>query len=111
MATTTPQTKAFANNRTRLAVTGGDGRGHGLPNIAAGNRVMSVVLPFLATMQSGGPVVARTDATTGTNPLIRASLAKSAPVGVNLRAFVQPWDGTYGLPQSEYFVRTPVNGF
>lgn len=111
MSKSTPLTKAFAENKTRIAVSGGDGKKFGVPNVAPDNRVMSVVLPMIATMQKGGPIAARKDGAKASNPLVGTLLKAQVPDGTNVYAHIQPYDGFYGLPPSEYFVEKQVGGF
>jgi hypothetical protein len=111
MSVSTPQTEAFANNKTRLAIAGGDSQKFGVPNIAPGSRVMSVVLPMIYIMQHGGPMPARKDSAEASNPLVGFILKTQVPDGTNVAAMVQPYDGYYGMPGSAYFVSTPVAGF
>lgn len=111
MSRSTPLTKAFSENKTRIAVAGGDGKKFGVPNLVPGNRVMSVVLPMIATMQNGGPIPARKDSAKASNPLVGTLLKAQVPDGVNTVAHIQTYDGFYGLPGQEYFINTPVAGF
>jgi hypothetical protein len=111
MSKSTPLTKAFAENKTRIAVSGGDGKKFGVPNVAPDNRVMSVVLPMIATMQKGGPIAARKDSAKASNPLVGTLLKNQVPDGTNVYAHIQPYDGFYGLPPAEYFVEKQVGGF
>lgn len=111
MAESTPQTRAFAQNTTRLSIAGGDGHKYGVANIAAGSRVMSVMLPMIRTMQTGGKIPARKERAVASNPLIGTMLGRQVPDGTNVVAIVEPFDGRYGLPGPVWFVNTPVNGF
>lgn len=111
MVATTPLTRSFAENQTRQSVAGGDGHKFGIPNIVPGNRVMSVVLPMIDTMQNGGTLAARKESATATNPLIGIILKRQVPDGTNVGAIVQPYDGQYGLPAREWFVANRVLGF
>jgi hypothetical protein len=111
MAESTPQTRAFAQNTTRISIAGGDGTRYGVPNMVPGNRVMTVMLGMINTMQKGGPTPARKDRAEASNPIIGTLLGRQVPDGTNVAAIIQPYDGTYGLPDARYFVSTPVNGF
>lgn len=111
MGASAPLTKEFAQNTTRVAVSGGDGKRYGIPNLAPNNRVMSVVLPMIVTMQKGGPLPARKDSHTASNPLVGAALSMKVPDGTNVAALVRPYDGYYGLPPEEFFVSNRIYGF
>lgn len=111
MAASGPLTAAFANNKTRVAVAGGDTKKYGVPNLAPDNRVMSVVLPMIAVMQQGGPLPARKDRHEASNPIVGTALRFQVPDGVNVVAMVQPFDGFYGLPDSNFFVENRIYGF
>jgi hypothetical protein len=111
MGASAPLTKAFAQNKTVKSVAGGDGHRYGIPNIAAGSSVMSVVLPMIKTMQNGGSIAARKDSAVASNPVIGMALNKQVPNGTNVGANIVPYDGFYGMPGPAYFVNTPVNGF
>jgi hypothetical protein len=111
MAASGPLTAAFANNTTRLAVAGGDSKKYGVPNLAPNSRVMSVVLGMTGAMQSGGPLPARKDRHEASNPIVGTALRLQVPDGVNVVAMVQPFDGFYGLPGSNFFVQNRIYGF
>lgn len=111
MAKSTPLTKAFAENKTRLAIAGGNGTKFKLPNIQPGNRVMSVVLPMINTMQNGGILVARKESAQASNPLVGFLLNRQVPDGSNVAAIIKPYDGFYGLPAPEFFVNNRIHGF
>jgi hypothetical protein len=111
MAQSTPLTKAFATNKTRLTITGGDPTKFGVPNVLPGTSVMSVVLPMLNQLQKGGMLAARKDSATASNPLVGSILNKQIPDGANLVVTARPFDGFYGVPPSSYFVDHMVNGF
>lgn len=111
MAESGPLTKAFANNKTRVSVAGGDSKKYGVPNLAPDNRVMSVVLPMIAVMQQGGPLPARKDRHDASNPIVGTALRLQVPDGTNVVAMVRPFDGFYGLPPSNFFVQNRIHGF
>lgn len=111
MAESGPLTKAFANNKTRLAVAGGDTKKYGVPNLAPDNRVMSVVLPMIAVMQQGGPLPARKDRHDASNLVVGTALRLQVPDGTNVVAMVRPFDGFYGLPAENFFVQNRIHGF
>jgi hypothetical protein len=111
MSQSEPQTRRFALNRTRVAIAGGDGRRYGAPNIVPGSSVMSVVLPMINTLQSGGPIVVRKDSARASNPLVGAVLNRQLPNGTNAILIGQPYDGFYGMPGREWFVTNRVAGF
>lgn len=111
MNTAAPATRAFAENRTVKAVAGGDGTKYGAVNIERGNRVMSVVLPMITTMQTGGPVVATKNSAKASNILVGSLLNRQVPDGTNVIAQVLPYDGFYGMPAPQYFVDHRVGGF
>ncbi len=111
MAASGPHTKAFANNKTRLAVAGGDTKKYGVPNLGPDNRVMSVVLPMISVMQQGGPLPARKDRHEASNPIVGTALRLQVPDGTNVVAMVKPFDGFYGLPDSNFFVENRIHGF
>lgn len=111
MAESGPLTKAFANNKTRLAVAGGDTKKYGVPNLAPDNRVMSVVLPMIAVMQQGGPLPARKDRHEASNPIVGTALRLQVPDRTNVVAVVRPFDGFYGLPPENFFVQNRIHGF
>ena len=111
MDVSAPATKAFATNKTVLSVAGGDGTRFNAPNIVAGSRVMSVVLPMINTMQNGGPMVARKDSHTASNPLINFALKNAVPNGANVISLIRKYDGQYGMPGPDYFVNNRVGGF
>lgn len=111
MAKSTPLTKSFAENKTRIAVAGGDSAKFKLPNIVAGNRVMSIVLPMINTMQNGGVLVAKKESAKASNPLVGFLLNRQVPDGTNVGAIIKPYDGFYGLPGSAFFVNNRIHGF
>lgn len=111
MAASGPLTAAFANNKTRLSVAGGDTKKYGVPNLGPDNRVMSVVLPMIAVMQQGGPLPARKDRHEASNFIVGTALKMQVPDGVNVVALVKPFDGFYGLPPSNFFVENRIYGF
>lgn len=111
MARSQPITKAFANNRTRLAVAGGDPTRYDVPNLAPDNRVMGIVLPMIAVMQQGGPLPARKDRHEASNFIVNAALRRQVPDGTNVVALVRPFDGFYGLPGEQFFVQNRIHGF
>ncbi|MCB0877641.1 MAG: hypothetical protein KDC46_01485 [Thermoleophilia bacterium] len=111
MAESGPLTKAFAENRTRVAITGGDSSKYGVPNLAPDSRVMSVVLPMIRVMQNGGALPARKDRHEASNPIVGTALKLQVPDGVNVVAIVKPFDGYYGLPDENFFVQNRIYGF
>lgn len=111
MASSGPLTAAFANNKTRLAVAGGDTKKYGVPNLAPDNRVMSVVLPMINVMQQGGPLPARKDRHDASNIIVGTALRLQVPDGTNVVAMVKPFDGFYGLPATNFFVENRIYGF
>ncbi|MCW2927929.1 MAG: hypothetical protein JWM86_1897 [Thermoleophilia bacterium] len=111
MAASGPLTKAFANNKTRLSVAGGNSKKYGVPNLAPDNRVMSVVLPMIAVMQHGGPLPARKDRHDASNFIVGTALKVQVPDGTNVVAMVRPFDGFYGLPDENFFVQNRIHGF
>jgi hypothetical protein len=111
MAESGPLTKAFANNKTRVAITGGSSKKYGVPNLAPDSRVMSVVLPMIRVMQEGGPLPARKDRHEASNFIVGSALKMQVPDGTNVVAIVKPFDGWYGLPDQDTFVQTRVHGF
>lgn len=111
MAQSAPLTTAFANNRTRLSVTGGNAKKYGVPNLAPDNRVMSVVLPMIQVMQKGGSLPARKDRHEASNPIVGTALRLQVPDGTNVVAVVRPFDGLYGLPPENFFVQNRIYGF
>ena len=111
MAASGPLTKQFANNKTRVAIAGGSSKKYGVPNLAPDNRVMSVVLGMTGVMQTGGPLPARKDRHEASNPIVGTALRFQVPDGTNVVAMVQPFDGYYGLPDSNFFVNNRIHGF
>ena len=111
MAESGPLTKEFANNRTRVAIAGGDSKKYGVPNLAPNSRVMSVVLPMINVMQNGGALPARKDRHEASNPIVGTALKLQVPDGVNVVALVRPFDGFYGLPNQQFFVENRIHGF
>ncbi len=111
MAESGPLTKAFAENRTRVAIAGGDTAKYGVPNLAPDSRVMSVVLPMINVMQNGGALPARKDRHEASNPIVGTALRLQVPDGVNVVALVRPFDGYYGLPNQQFFVENRIHGF
>lgn len=111
MAKSAPLTTEFANNRTRVAIAGGDAEKFDVPNFAPNNRVMSVVLPMISIMQKGGSLPARKDRHVASNPLINLALRSAVPDGSNVVAQVLPFDGHYGLPGEQFFVKNRIHGF
>ena len=105
-----PLTKSFANNQTRVSIVGGDAKKYGVPNFAPDNRVMSIMLPMIKTLQEGGPLPARKVSHTASNPIVNAALKIQVPDGTNVVVNVRPFDGFYGLPPSSYFVENQVHG-
>jgi hypothetical protein len=110
MGNSNPLTKSFANNETRVAIAGGDSKRYGVPNFAPNNRVMSIMLPMIRTLQNGGPLPARKDSHTASNPVVGAALRLQVPDGTNVIVNVLPYDGFYGLPPASYFVNNKVHG-
>lgn len=111
MSASGPLTKAFAENRTRLAITGGDPKKYGVPNLAPDSRVMNVALSMIQIMQQGGALPARKDRQEASNVIVGTALKMQVPDGTNVMALVRPFDGVYGLPGEQYFVQNRVNGF
>jgi hypothetical protein len=111
MSKSHPLTESFATNRTRVAIAGGNSSKYGVPNLAPNNRVMSVVLPMIKVMQQGGPLPARKDRHVATNFVVDTALKLQVPDGVNVVALVRPFDGTYGLPNEQFFVNNRIHGF
>jgi hypothetical protein len=111
MAASGPLTKAFAENRTRLAIAGGDSKKYGVPNLAPDSRVMNVALPMIQIMQRGGALPARKDRHEASNPIVGTALKLQVPDGVNVMALVRPFDGFYGLPDEQFFVNYRIHGF
>ncbi|MCW2922756.1 MAG: hypothetical protein JWM98_160 [Thermoleophilia bacterium] len=111
MAKSGPLTAAFANNKTRLAVAGGDPKKYGVQNFAPDNRVMTIALGMLQVMQHGGPLPARKDHHEGSNFIINTALKLKVPDGTNVVANIQPFDGFYGLPGQDFFVQNKIHGF
>lgn len=111
MAASGPLTRAFAENRTRVAIAGGDTKKYGVPNLAPDSRVMTVVLPMITVMQKGGALTARKDRHEASNPIVGAALRRQVPDGANVVALVRPFDGFYGLPDSNFFVQHRIHGF
>lgn len=110
MGESNPLTKQFANNETRKAVAGGDGRKFGVPNFAPNIRVMSIMLPMIKTLQQGGPLAARKDSHRASNVVVDTALKLQVPDGTNVVVNVQPYDGFYGLPPASYFINNRVHG-
>ena len=106
-----PQVSYFARNRVRGSLPGGASRRYKAPNVAAGTRVMSVMLPMIGALQNGGLLIARKDAATATSDFILELLNKQVPDGTNVRSTIHPFDGRYGLPSAGWFVSHPVGGF
>ncbi len=111
MAASGPLTKAFAENKTRLAIAGGDTAKYGVPNVAPNSRVMSVALPMIQMMQKGGVLPARKDRHEASNVIVGTALKLQVPDGSNVMAIVHPFDGFYGLPDEQFFVNNRVHGF
>jgi hypothetical protein len=113
MGASGPLTKAFANNTTRKAVAGGDTKKFGVPNLAEGARVMSVVLPMITVMQKGGPLPARKDRHEASNFIVGTALKMQVPDGTNVVALVKPFDPAtgIGLPDENFFVNYKIHGF
>ncbi|MCW2955844.1 MAG: hypothetical protein JWO69_713 [Thermoleophilia bacterium] len=110
MGTSAPLTRTFASNITRRAAPGGSSK-LGVPNVAAGNPVMSVVLPMIGAMQQGGALGGRKDSHTASNAIIGTALNGQFANGVNVGATVQPYDNFYGLPGPQFFVQNRIYGF
>lgn len=110
MGRSLPLTKDFANNETRKAIAGGDGKKFGVPNFAADNRVMSIMLPMIKTLQAGGPIAARKDTHRASNPIVDTALKLQVPDGTNVEVNVRPYDGFYGLPPASFFIERQVHG-
>lgn len=104
-----PQTTAFATNRTRRAIVGGDPTRYSTPNVQPGTPVIGVVLPMLSTLQRGGRLPARTEQSIATNPIVDLMLDRRVPDGTNVAAIVRPYDGVYGLPSPQWFVANRVH--
>jgi len=111
MAKSAPLTKEFASNRTRVSIAGGDASKFDVPNFAPDNRVMSVVLPMISIMQKGGSLPARKDRHEASNPVINLALKMAVPDNSNVVAQVLPFDGHYGLPSENFFVKNRIHGF
>lgn len=111
MASSGPLTKEFADNRTRVAIVGGNAEKFQVPNFAPNARVMSIVLPMIKSMQDGGALPARKDSQTASNPIVGTALKLTVPDGTNVAAKVVPYDGVYGLPGPQFFVENRIHGF
>lgn len=114
MARSAPLTKEFANNKTRVEIAGGSSDRYGVANFAANNRVMSIMLPMIATMQTGGKLPARKDSHEASNFIVNTALKLQVPDGTNVVAIVRPYDPAspqYGLPGPDFFVQNRIHGF
>jgi hypothetical protein len=106
-----PRVTYFARNPLRQGLPGGLSRRYKAPNVAAGTRVMSVMLPMIGSLQNGGTLIARKDSATASSPFILDLLNQQVPDGTNVRSTIHRFDGRTGLPGSAYFVAHAVAGF
>jgi ABC-type transporter Mla subunit MlaD len=111
MGATVPKVSYFATNRVRAKSPGGDSARYSALNVAAGSRVMSVMLPMIATLQSGGLLITNKIGHTATSPAVDQILQRQSPDGTNVKATVQPYDGRHGLPSRAWFQTHRVGGF
>lgn len=108
MAKSAPLTRQFAANATRTSIAGGTTSRYDVPNYAPNTKVMTVMLGMIKTMQEGGRLSARKDSHEASNPVVGMALKLQVPDGTNVGAIVQPFDGTYGLPDANYFVTNKI---
>jgi uncharacterized protein YoxC len=110
----------FAGNDLLRLYPGGDSTVYQNLNLAPKTRVMSIMLPMITTLQSGGRLISTTTATeidpNNPNDLLAKLLAvyvpdRSAYGGLNVLSTVHRYDGRYGLPPAAYFLRQSVGGF
>ncbi len=106
-----PRVTYFAHNRLLRGDPGGLAARYKAPNVAAGTRVMSVMLPMIGALQNGGLLIARKDGATATSQFILDLLNKQVPDGTNVRSTIHRFDGRYGLPAPGWFVTHRVGGF
>jgi hypothetical protein len=106
-----PKVSYFARNRLTKGSPGGLSRRYKAPNVAAGTRVMSVMLPMISALQGGGTLIARKDSATSSSQFLLDLLNQQVPDGTNVRSTIHRYDGRSGLPGSAYFVAHAVAGF
>ncbi len=106
-----PRVSFFSQNRLDRRFPGGDSSRYGALNLGRGTRVMSIMLPMISQLQSGGDLVGNKISQTASNDLVAKLLAASVPDGTNVRSTILPYDGRYGLPPASWFVSHAIAGF
>ena len=114
----------FAENDLLRSYPGGDATVYQNLNLAPKTRVMSIMLPMITTLQSGGRLIStttRTEVDAGNpNTLLADLLAvyvpdRSAYGGLNVLSTVHRYGRSgrvaYGLPPASYFLGRRVGGF
>jgi hypothetical protein len=111
MGVSLPRVRVFADNALRSAYPGGDPTKYGEPNLAPGTPVMSIMLPMITQLQRGGALIGKKVTHTADVTLVDNLLSTSVPDGTNVLSTILPYDGTFGLPPSSWFLHRRVAGF
>jgi hypothetical protein len=111
MGLSLPKVSQFSTNELQTSYPGGDSAKYGELNLAPDTRVMSIMLPMIATLQSGGDLIGDKVSQTADSTLVGGLLSASVPDGTNVVSKVRPYDGRYGLPPANWFLRHRVGGF
>jgi hypothetical protein len=111
MGASVPKVSLFSTNSLESAYPGGDSAKYGALNLLPDTRVMSIMLPMITTLQTGGDLIGDKIAQTADDTLVGNLLASSVPDGTNVVSTVLPYDGRYGLPPATWFLGHRVGGF
>jgi hypothetical protein len=111
MGASVPKVSLFSTNALQTSYPGGDSSKYAALNLLPDTRVMSIMLPMITTLQSGGDLIGDKVAQTADSSLVGNLLAASVPDGTNVVSKVLPYDGRYGLPSATWFLGHRVGGF
>ena len=112
MGLSRPEVSYFSQNELDKSYPGGDSAKYGALNLAPGKtRVMSIMLPMITQLQRGGDLIGKKISQTADAEIVGNLLKESVPDGTNVLSSIIAYDGRYGLPASDWFVRHRVNGF
>lgn len=111
MGVSLPRVSLFADNELLKDYPGGDPTRYAEPNLAPGTPVMSIMLPMITQLQSGGALIGKKVSHTADAALVGDLLASSVPDGTNVLSTILPYDGAFGLPPASWFVHHRVAGF
>ncbi len=111
MGLSLPKVSRFSGNQLLAAYPGGDSALYGALNLVPNTRVMSIMLPMITTLQSGGALIGDKVSQTADTGVVGALLSTSVPDGTNVVSTVLRYDGRYGLPSPSWFLTHRVGGF